>query len=131
MSLSKNAAADIDLIIQKHGGWKGEIVVKIRTAVLSAGPLITEEVKWRMASRPEGLPVWSHNGIVCFAEIWKDNVKLLFPNGAHLDRLQQHFNARLNSKDIRAIEYRQNDPVDSKVLKALVSAAAGFNSLKK
>lgn len=126
----KTVPQQIDDIIAKHGGWKGEVLQQLRAAILAADSGIIEEIKWRMKTRPEGLPVWSCNGIVCFAEIWKDNVKLLFPNGAKLTDTSKLFNARLQSADIRAIEFREGDAVDATALQSLVRSAVQFNATK-
>lgn len=96
--------------------------MQLRAITTQADPDIVEEVKWKMKNRPEGLAVWSHNGIICFAEIWKDNIKLLFPKGAHLEDPNNLFNARLQSKDIRAIELHQNDTVNGTALTQLIKA---------
>lgn len=127
----KSASEQIDDIIKLHGGWKGETIAQIRTVVKEADSDIVEEVKWKMKTRPEGLPVWSHNGIVCFVEIWKDNVKLLFPKGAHLNDPTKLFNARLESKDIRAIEFHEGDTLDEAGIKQLVLEAIELNKTKK
>jgi hypothetical protein len=84
-----------------------------------------------MASRPEGLPVWSHDGILCLAETFKDNIKLVFPKGVFMKDPQHLFNARLNSKTDRAIEYHDGDGIDEAALKDLVSDAAALNAAKK
>lgn len=118
-----SASQQIDTIIKTYGGWKGEILAQIRATVHQANPQIQEEVKWKMKTRPEGLPVWSHNGIICFAETWKNNVKLLFPKGAQLNDSQKLFNARLQSKDIRAIEFKDGDSVNQAAVKDLIIAA--------
>lgn len=118
----------IDAIIKLHAGWKADILSDLRETILSADPHIIEEVKWKMATRPEGLPVWSLNGIVCFAEIWKDNVKLLFPHGAMLKAGQKLFNARLKSSEIRAIEFKEGQSVDASGLTALVKEAVQLNT---
>ncbi len=123
----KSASEQIDTIIQKHDGWKGDIVAQIRRAIQSTDPEVVEETKWKMATRPEGWPVWSHGGIVCFAEIWKDNVKLLFPKGAHIQGASGLFNARLESKDIRALEFCEGDEVDAQVLTKLYLDALKLN----
>lgn len=120
-------AQQIDDIIQKNGGWKAGVLSKLRETILHADTNISEEIKWRMATRPEGLPVWTSDGIICFAEIWKDNVKLLFPKGALLQNNADLFNARLKSASVRAIEYREGDIVDGPSLKKLVVEAVALN----
>ncbi len=126
-AMEDSASEQIDTIIKLHGGWKGEMLTQLRAVVTGTNSAIVEEVKWRMKNRPEGLPVWSHKGIVCFTEIWKDNVKLLFPKGAHLKDHNTLFNSRLESKDIRAIEFKEGTYVDEAALTALVTEAISFN----
>lgn len=123
----KSASQQIDDIITQYGGWKGRVLSEIRAAVLETNKDIVEEVKWKMATRPEGLPVWSLSGIICFAETWNDNIKLLFPKGAQLDDPNNLFNARLKSKDIRAIEFKQDDRVNKAGLAALIQQAISLN----
>lgn len=120
----------IDRIIEKHSGWKGDIIRQLRTIVRAAASDVAEEVKWKMPTRPEGLPVWSHNGIVCFVEIWKDNIKLIFLNGAKLADSQKLFNARLKSSTLRAVELREGDIIDEANLKNLVKEAVKLNASK-
>jgi hypothetical protein len=127
----KSASEQIDDIITLYGGWKGETLSRIRSVVTSAGPEVTEAVKWRMATRPEGLPVWSQDGILCLAETFKDNIKLVFPKGARMDGYQEQFNARLNSSTDRAIEFHEGDTVDPAIIKNLVAEAQRLNALKK
>lgn len=122
-SEDNTASRQIDDIIASHGGWKAETLSHIRAAILAANPEVTEEVKWKMPSRPLGLPVWSHGGTLCFAEIWKDNIKLLFSKGAHMDKQQHLFNARLKSLDIRAVEFKEGDAVNDDILQTLVREA--------
>ncbi len=123
----KSATQQIDDIIETYGGWKGELLYEIRSVVRRADPDAEEEIKWKMRTRPEGLPVWSHNGILCFAETWKDNIKLLFPKGAQLTDPQKLFNAHLKSKDIRAIEFKEDYKIDKVALTDLVREAVELN----
>lgn len=123
----QSASSQIDGIIEKHGGWKGDVLRQLRRLINAADPSITEEVKWKTKSRPEGLPVWTFNGIVCFAEIWKDNVKLIFFRGAELLDPNKLFNSRLKSSTLRAIEFREGDSVDETGIKALVVEAIETN----
>lgn len=129
--MEKPASEQIDDIIKLYGGWKGATITHIRSLVQQASPDIIEEVKWKMASRPEGLPVWSYNGIVCMTETFKDNIKLVFPKGARLENTTTLFNARLSSKTDRAIELHEGDAINEAALKKLVLAAAGVNKLAK
>lgn len=127
---NNSASEQIDAIIEKHGGWKADVLRRLRRLINEADPGITEEVKWKMVSRPEGLPVWSFNGIICFAEIWKDNVKLLFNKGSSLADGHKLFNARLKSATLRAIEIHEGDSIDEAGIKDLVVEAVKLNSSK-
>lgn len=126
----KSASEQIDDIIKKHGGWKGEVLSRLREIIRSADPDIVEEVKWKVPTRPEGLPVWTHNGNVCLAEVWKDNVKLIFVKGARMEELQEHFNARLKSSTDRAIEIREGDTIDEAAVSAIVKEGVRLNAKK-
>jgi hypothetical protein len=127
----KSASQQIDDIITKHGVWKGNLLSRLRAVIKSADPDVVEDVKWKMPSRPEGLPVWSHGQILCIAEIFKNDIKLVFFKGAYMEELQAHFNTRLNSKTDRAIEFHEGDTVDEVVVKKLVREAVRLNTLKK
>ncbi|HEV2403131.1 MAG TPA: DUF1801 domain-containing protein [Candidatus Saccharimonadales bacterium] len=87
--------------------------------IKQADPLVVEEVKWRKPSRPEGVPVWSHNGILCVGEILKNAVRLTFPKGALMKNPKKLFNTRLDSKSIRAIDFHEAEAVDETALKAM------------
>lgn len=126
----KPASQQIDDIIEQYGGWKGDLLRDLRAVITAVDPNITEEIKWKMASRPEGLPVWSHQGIVCFAETWKYNVKLLFVKGVRLSDPKGLFNARLKSSTIRAIEFHEGDAIDEAGLSLLVAEALSINVQK-
>lgn len=124
------AADQIDDIITLYGGWKGEILSHIRKAVLAADPDVAEAVKWKMRSRPEGLPVWYHDGIVCLAETFKDNIKLVFVKGVQLQDPHSLFNARLNSATDRAIEFHANDTIPLEGITDFVRQAVQLNTAK-
>ncbi|MBV9414227.1 MAG: DUF1801 domain-containing protein [Solirubrobacterales bacterium] len=100
---------------------------RLRGIVLCAGADIAEEVKWKKASRPEGVPVWSLNGIVCIGELLKHAVRLTFPKGAQLKDPSKLFNARLNSRSVRAIDFREGEKVPEAALTALILEAVGLN----
>src|SRR5580658_10670290 len=99
----KSAAEQIDIIVKMPGDWRGETLARLRALVKKADPDIVEEVKWKKPSRPEGVPVWSHDGIVCIGEMLKNAVRLTFPKGAQDEDTKKLFNARLDSKSVRAI----------------------------
>lgn len=120
------AAREIDAIIQKIGGWRGDRLAQLRTLIRSADADLVEEVKWKKPSRPEGVPVWSRDGIVCVGEALKSAVRLTFPNGAQLNDPTGIFNTRLESKSVRAVDFHEGDAIDEPALKALVAEGARF-----
>ncbi len=97
----------IDAKIEALGDWRGEMLRGIRTLIRQADPEVIEEVKWRKPSNPSGVPVWSHGGIICTGETYKDKVKLTFSNGASLDDPARLFNASLEGGTRRAIDLRE------------------------
>ena len=124
----ENASQEIDAIIAKATDWRGETLAQLRGIVLGAGPAIVEEVKWKKPSRPEGVPVWSVDGIVCIGEMLKNAVRLTFPKGALLKDPKKVFNTRLDSASVRAVDFRQGEKLPEAALKALVREAAGLNA---
>ena len=128
---TSSASQEIDGIIELYGGWKAEVISQIQAAVKQGDPAIVEEVKWKMRSRPEGLPVWSHDGIVCITETFKNDIKLVFFKGALMSGMEEHFNARLKSKTDRAIEFHDGDTVDTEVIKMLVEKGVELNIAKR
>ena len=128
---TQSAKADIDAIIQGVSDWRGRSLAKLRTLINKADPEIVEEVKWRKPSRPEGVPVWSHDGIVCIGETLKNAVRLTFPKGAQLKDPKKLFNTRLDSNSVRAVDFHEGVKVDEAALKALILQAAKLNSDKK
>ena len=126
----RSVAQQIDDIITKAGDWRGATLAHLRAFVKEADGAVVEEVKWKKPSKPEGVPVWSHDGILCVADTLKNAVRLTFPQGAHLKDPQQLFNARLDSKTVRAIDVHQDDTLDEAAFKALIREAVGLNMSK-
>lgn len=126
----KSASEQIDDIIKLYGGWKGEAMSRIRAAIRSADPDVTEAVKWRMKTRPEGLPVWYHDGIMCLLETFKNDMKLVFTKGAIMKDEYKLFNARLNSATDRAVEFHEGDAIDEAGIQSLVREAIALNKTK-
>ncbi len=120
----------IDDIIRKAGDWRGETLAHLRAVIKEADPAVVEDVKWKKPSKPEGVPVWSHDGIICVADTLKHAVRLTFPKGAQLTDPKQLFNARLDSNTVRAIDFHADDTVDEAALRALIREAVGLNTSK-
>ncbi|HEY6631227.1 MAG TPA: DUF1801 domain-containing protein [Rhizobiaceae bacterium] len=117
----------IDAKIAELGGWRGEMLARVRAVIRAADPEVVETVKWRKPSNPSGVPVWEHGGIVCTGETYKDKVKLTFDKGAALDDPKGLFNASLDGNRRRAIDIFEGDAVDEEALTALVRAAVKVN----
>ncbi|HTX13000.1 MAG TPA: DUF1801 domain-containing protein [Solirubrobacteraceae bacterium] len=128
VDMAGSASEEIDAIIGKSGDWHGETLARLRGIVLAAGPAIVEEVKWKKPSRPEGVPVWSLDGIVCIGEMLKNAVRLTFPKGAKIKDPKNLFNARMDSKSVRAIDFREGEKVPEAALKALILEAVALNA---
>jgi len=122
---SEDASALIDAKIEALGDWRGEMLSRLRALVRQADPDVVEEWKWR------GVPVWSHDGIICTGETYKAVVKMTFARGASLDDPSGLFNASLDGNTRRAIDFRDGDAVDATALKALIRAAVALNGAKK
>ena len=127
---NKSAAQQIDAIIKKYDDWRGEMLSRLRALIKQADPALVEEVKWKKPSRPEGVPVWSHDGILCFCDTLKNAVRLTFPKGAQMKDPQKLFNTRLDSKTVRAIDFHEGDTINEAALKALILEAVGLNKSK-
>ena len=112
----------IDRKIEERGDWRGETLARIRKLIKQADPGVVEEVKWG------GVPVWSHDGIICTGETYKKVVKLTFAKGASLKDPSGLFNSSLEGKTRRAIDIHEGEKIDEKALKALIRVAAAFNS---
>ena len=118
----------IDKRIDELGDWRGRTLAHIRALIKQADPEVVEEVKWRKPSNPMGVPVWSHDGIICTGETYKDKVKFTFVKGASLDDPTALFNASLNGNARRAIDLHEGEEIDPGAFKALIRAAVGLNT---
>jgi hypothetical protein len=112
----------IDARIAELSDWRGETLARLRAIVRQADPEAVEEWKWR------GVPVWSHDGIVCTGETYKATVKMTFAKGAKLDDPAGLFNSSLEGNTRRAIDFHEGDEIDDKALAALVRAAVALNT---
>jgi hypothetical protein len=117
----------IDGKIEALGDWRGRLLARIRKLIREADPDIVEEVKWRKPSNPSGVPTWSHAGIICTGETYKDKVKLTFARGAALDDASGLFNSSLDGGTRRAIDFHEGDTVDEEALRGLIRQAVLLN----
>jgi hypothetical protein len=115
----------IDARIKELSDWRGETLARVRALIKQADPEVVEEWKWR------GVPVWSHAGILCTGETYKEVVKMTFAKGASLDDPSRLFNSSLEGNTRRAIDIREGDKIDEKALKALIRAAVALNTTPK
>ncbi|MEH3046619.1 DUF1801 domain-containing protein [Sphingomonas adhaesiva] len=113
--------------IASLGDWRGALLTRIRRLVRDAVPDVIEEVKWRKPTNPLGVPTWSHHGIICTGESYKDKVKLTFAKGSALTDPSNLFNASLTGVR-RALDIREHDELDEAALKALFQEAAALNA---
>ena len=110
--------------------WREEALARMRALILEADSGMVEERKWKKASNPTGVPVWSHGGIVCTGETYKNAVKLTFAQGAALPDPKRLFNSSLDGNTRRAIDIHQGEAVDAAAFKALVKAAVALNGVE-
>ena len=120
----------IDAKIRQYDDWRGETLSKLRNLIKAVDPEVVEEVKWRKPSNPLGVPTWSHNGIICTGETYKDKVKLTFAKGASLDDPSGLFNSSLDGNTRRAIDFHEGDPIDEEAFQAIIHAAVSLNLSK-
>jgi hypothetical protein len=123
---SESASASIDDKIKELGDWRGRTLAKVRDIIHEADPEIVEEWKWVKPTSP-GTPVWSHGGIVCTGETYKNVVKMTFAKGAALKDPSSLFNSSLDGNVRRAIDIHEGDKVDEAALKDLIRAAVALN----
>jgi hypothetical protein len=112
----------IDARIKELSDWRGETLARVRILIKQADPDVVEEWKWR------GVPVWSHAGIICTGETYKNVVKMTFAKGASLEDPSRLFNSSLEGNTRRAIDFREGDKIDEKALQALIRAAVALNT---
>lgn len=125
----KTASQEIDERIAALDDWRGETLGRVRTLIKKADPGVVEDVKWRKPSNAmSGVPVWSHDGILCTGETYRDKAKLTFAKGASLDDPTGLFNASLEGGTRRAIDLRQDDTIDEEAFTALIKSAVAHNS---
>ncbi|HZY88122.1 MAG TPA: DUF1801 domain-containing protein [Gemmataceae bacterium] len=117
----------IDERIRSLGDWRGETLAEVRRLIHEAAPDIVEDCKWIKPTNPSGVPVWSHAGIVCTGEAYKQMVKLTFARGASLDDPSRLFTASLEGNTRRAIDVREGETLDAEAFKALIRAAVAEN----
>ena len=120
-----SASELIDARIMELDDWRGETLAQIRALIKQADPDVVEEWKWR------GTPVWSHDGIICTGETYKNVVKMTFAKGASLDDPAGLFNSSLDDNVRRAIDVREGETIDEKALKALVRSAVALNTSRR
>jgi hypothetical protein len=124
----ESPSALIDAAVAELPDWQGKLLSRIRRLIKQADPEVVEDVKWRKPSNSMlGVPVWSHDGLVCTGETYKDKVKLTFARGASLEDPAGLFNAGLEGNTRRAIDIREGDEIDERAFKSLVRAAAALN----
>ncbi|MCA1407361.1 DUF1801 domain-containing protein [Ensifer sp. IC3342] len=120
-----NPSRLIDARIKELGDWRSETLARVRALIKEADPEVVEEWKWR------GVPVWSHAGIICTGETYKQVVKLTFAKGASLKDPTSLFNSSLEGNTRRAIDIREGEEIDEEALKALIRAAVELNTSAK
>ncbi len=114
----------IDARIEELGDWRGKMLSRLRALVKEADPEVVEEWKWR------GVPVWSHDGMICTGETYKNVVKMTFAKGAALEDPSGLFNSSLDGNTRRAIDFREGEEIDEEALRTLVRAAVTLNTSK-
>jgi hypothetical protein len=118
---SQSPSQLIDARIKELGDWRGKMLSRLRNLIKEVDPEVVEEWKWR------GVPVWSHDGLLCTGETYKNVVKMTFAKGAALPDLSRLFNSSLDGNTRRAIDFHVGEPIDEEALKTLVRAAVTLN----
>jgi hypothetical protein len=125
--VTDDGSTAVDAKIQSLGDWRGAMLAELRRLIKEADPDVVEEVKWRKAANPLGVPTWSHAGIICTGETYKDKVKLTFARGAALEDPHELFNSSLDAGTRRAIDIPQGGDINEKAFKALIREAIAAN----
>ena len=123
---TESPSEQIDARIEELGDWRGDTLARLRALIKQADPDVVEEWKWKKATNP-GVPVWSHDGIICTGETYRSVVKLTFFKGASLDDPSGLFNSSLEGNTRRAIDVREGEAIDEKAFTALIRAAVSLN----
>ena len=123
----RSAARLISSRIAQLGDWRGDVLRHVRKLILEADPDVTEEVKWRKPSNPAGVPVWSHDGMICTGETYENAVKLTFSKGAALIDPAALFNSSLDGNVRRAIDIHEGDEINECAFRDLIRAAIALN----
>jgi len=118
---SPSASRLIDQRIEELGDWRGKLLARLRALIKQADPEVVEEWKW-------DVPVWSHDGLICTGEAYKNVVKMTFAKGASLEDPSGLFNSSLQGNTRRAIDFREGEKIDEKALKALIRSAIKLNA---
>lgn len=126
-----DASSEIDARLAALGNWRAEVLARMRALILEADPAITETVKWRKPTNPDGVIAWERAGLICTGETYRDKVKLTFARGADLPDAAGLFNASLEAGTRRAIDLRQGETVDAAAFMDLIRAAVAENLARK
>jgi hypothetical protein len=127
MEQERSGSDAVDDKLRSLGDWRSKTLGHLRQLIQEADPQVAEDVKWRKAGNPLGVPTWEHAGIICTGESYKDKVKLTFAKGASLPDPSKMFNSSMEGGTRRAIDIREGEAVDEKAFKALVRAAVAVN----
>jgi hypothetical protein len=126
----QSPSKSIDARIKELGDWRGSVLSRVRTLIRQADPVVVEEWKWVKPTSP-GVPVWSHDGLICTGEVYKDKVKMTFAKGASLEDPSGLFNSSLDGNVRRAIDIYEDDKIDEAALKDLIREAVALNLQSK
>jgi len=127
---NESGSQEIDARIHDLADWRGDMLARIRALIKQADPDVVEECKWKKPSNPRGVPVWSHDGMICTGETHKSVVKMTFAKGAFLEDPSGLFNSSLEGNLRRAIDFHEGDKINQKALIALIRSAVALNKSK-